>query len=50
MNFKLKIESENMEPQTALAEKEDDHMEDESLPAGKVKDGDHIDNENFPAG
>ena len=41
-----------MEPQTALAEKEDDHTEDESFPAGKVKDKDgfYIDNENLPEG
>ena len=37
-----------MEPQAALAEREDDHIEDESFPAGKVKDGFHIDNENLP--
>ena len=39
-----------MDPQTALAEKEDDHIEDDSFPAGKVKDGFYIDNENLPAG
>ena len=39
-----------MEPQKALAEKEDDHIEDESFSAGKVKDGFYIYNENLPAG
>ena len=40
-----------MEPQTALAEKkDDDHIEDESLPAGKVKYDFYIDNENLPTG
>ena len=38
-----------MEPQTALVEKGDNQIEDESLPVGKAKDGDHIDNENLPA-
>ena len=44
--------SKNMEPQTALAEKKDHHIEDESFPAGKVKDKDsfYIDNENLPEG
>ena len=40
-----------MEPQTALAEKDDDHIEDESYPAGQVKDGGfYMDNENLLAG
>ena len=43
--------SKGMEPQTALAEKEDDQIEDESFPKGKVKDGGfYMDNENLLAG
>ena len=39
------MESENIDPQTASAGKDDDHIEDETTPTGKVKDGDHIDDE-----
>ena len=39
-----------MESQTTSTEKEDDHIEDEGPPAGKVKDGNHTDDENLPAG
>ena len=40
-----------MEPQKALAEKEGDHIEDESFPGCKVKDGGlYMDNENLLAG